>query len=236
MNGNHWISIPAQDVIYRVRHRIMEGGCQVEHGPLIMHCPAFEMQKYPVTNEDYVMFIEETGYHAEGNFLNHLKNAASFRAAIRGREKQPVVYVSMDDARAYAEYMGAALPTELMWYVAAGGASGLNWPWGDRFDPARTNDENGVLCNVDAHPLGASPYGIMDMVGNCWEWVGSEVDDGQHLFAILRGGSCYRAPHFWHMQGGPHPIESHMKMPLLGGNLNRSAMVGFRLAREVQTK
>ena len=70
-------------------------------------------------------------------------------------------------------------------------------------------------------------------MGNAWEWVGGEADDGAHRFALLRGGSCYRAAHFWHMQGGQQPIDSHMKMPLMDGNLNRAATVGFRVAREV---
>lgn len=239
MLSNPWILIPEQDILYRVRHRIMEGDCQVEHGPVFRHICAFEILKYPVTNAEYVRFVEETGYHSNGNFLRHLRedmdtfNYDDIRRNLRGREKQPVTWVNLKDARAYAEYRGATLPSELQWYAAGGGADGRSWPWGEGFDPTRVNGNGDSLTDVDRYPDGASPYGIMDMIGNCWEFVGREVHDGTHLFAILRGGCHYHAAHFWHMQGGAHPLDSHIKMPLLGDDLNRSATVGFRLCREV---
>lgn len=230
MLENTWVSIPAGEMVYRVRHRIMEGDCQVEHGPVPVKLPAFQMTHFPITNGMYAAFVAETGYQPtpEGNFLAHLQEG------MEGRENQPVVFVSLEDAQAYARYAGGSLPSEAQWQYAAGGPQGLAWPWGNAFDPAKTNGDGGVFCDVDAHPEAASPFGICDLTGNAWEWVGDAVDDGAHLFGLLRGGCCYRAAHFWHMQGGPHPTDSHMKMPLLGGDLNRAATVGFRCVREVK--
>ncbi len=220
-----WIQIPGGKFVYQVRHRIMEGDCQCEHGPVLVHLPAFEMTRYPVTNGMYRGFIKATGYSGGGNFLQHWRNNH------QAGDDLPVVWASLKDARAYAEWVGGRLPTEAEWQYAAGGADGRSWPWGGDFDAARVNGKGGVLMPVDAHPDGESPFGIADMCGNAWEWTESETDDGLHRFALLRGGSCYRGPHFWHMDGGAQPIHSHVKMQLLADNLDRSGMVGFRLVR-----
>ena len=233
MPENIWIKIPSQQVIYRVHHRTLEGGCSAEHGPVLKNCAAFNIQKYPVTNAEFVKFVEQTGYHSGGNFLKHLFDRSDCLSdAVKGIENQPVVFVSLDDAKAYADHVGAKLPTELQWYTAAGGADGRIWPWGDTYYSTHANSDSTRLCDVDSHPLGTSSYGVMDMIGNCFEWTRDLLRDDMHISAILRGGSFYRAPHFWHIKGGAHPIDSHVKMPLLSGNLNRAATVGFRLVQE----
>ncbi len=224
--ANEWIRIPGGKMIYRVRHRIMEGDCPCEHGPVEMEIKPFEIMKYPVTNGMYRKFVEETGYSASGNFLAHWKNVP-----FEEIENKPVTFVSPEDAKAYAAYVGARLPSEAEWQFAAGGADGRKWPFGNDFDPERVNGNGGVITDVDAYPDGASPYGVMDLSGNVWEWTDSFTNDGQRPFALLRGGCCFRAAHFWHMEGGAHPIDSHMKMLLLSDDLNRASTLGFRCVR-----
>jgi len=90
-----------------------------------------------------------------------------------------VVNVSWHDARAYCQWLSEAtgksyrLPNEAEWEKAARGTDGRIYPWGDEWDPQRCNT---VECSgqqdtspVTAYPQGASPYGLLDVIGNVWE-------------------------------------------------------------------
>ena len=210
----------------------MEGDCQVEHGPVAVDLPTFEILRYPVTNAQYMRFVRETGYVGEGggdNFLIHLRHGLN-----RRNEDLPVTFVSHTEASAYAAYCQGALPTEAQWQCAAEGPEGLRWPWGNCYDPACLNGGDEGLQPVNAHPMGASGYGVEDLCGNAWEWTRDIAGDGRHQFALLRGGSWYRGEHFWHFAGGPHRIHSHEKLPLFAGNFNRASTLSFRCVREVK--
>jgi len=228
MLTNEWITIPGGAFVYRVRHRIMEGDCQVEHGPVLLDMPAFEMQKYPVTNAMYREFLDQSGYAPadRANFLRHLDGPDA------PDENAPVVWVSLTDAKAYAGWAGGALPSDAQWQYAAGGPSRARWPWGDEFRADCMNGDGDRLTPVDRYPSGASYWGLVDLCGNAWEWVDGPIDDGRHAFGLIRGGCHYRARHFWHIAGGPHPNDSHEKVPLLGEALGRAATVGFRCVRK----
>jgi formylglycine-generating enzyme required for sulfatase activity len=86
------------------------------------------------------------------------------------------------DAIAYcgwlSEVTGKAygLPSEAEWEKRARGTDGRIYPWGNRWDATRCNSQKGRQGNttpVAAYPEGASPYGLLDMVGNVWEWIRS---------------------------------------------------------------
>jgi hypothetical protein len=101
----------------------------------------------------------------------------------------PVVHVRREHARAYAAWAGGRLPRDAEWTRAAQGDDGWLYPWGDPSpDETRANCRPhgaGDTTSVGSYPMGASPYGVLDMAGNVWEWV--EPDGGGERPYIVRG-------------------------------------------------
>ena len=100
----------------------------------------YAMDLTPVTNAQYAEFLKASGYKPKEttNFLKHWRDGAP----PAGREDHPVVYVDLDDARAYAHWAGKRLPTEEEWQFAAQGTDGRQYPWGNA-EPKPQDD----LCN-----------------------------------------------------------------------------------------
>ena len=177
-------------------------------------------------------------HEAEGHSSNVMGCVTPGRAAPfqpgtpAGIENHPVVYVDLDDARAYAAWAGKRLPSEGEWQFAAQGADGLRYPWGNEMKPSLCNGgETGGTTPVKAFPGGRSPFGCYDMCGNVWEWTGSEYNAAHTRFVMLRGGSYFKAAgSAWYMDGGPQPCRFAAKMLLMWPGLDRCATVGFRCA------
>ncbi|MBC8536933.1 SUMF1/EgtB/PvdO family nonheme iron enzyme [Feifania hominis] len=230
------VKIERDSYIYRVVHRIMEGDCQMNHGPELVTVGPLLAQKYCVTNAMYYEFIRESGYQPKNpvNYLKHWENG-KYRP---GQEDLPVVNISQDDARAYAEHYGMRLPTEAEWQYLAAGPAHLKYPWGNNKEYARCNVYGEQLERVDSHPEGVSPFGLYNMCGNVWEFTADCMHDhapgheDDHRFIVLRGGSYYTAPDYWHAEGGATPNDYHLKVHQLGDAMNRYETVGFRCVKE----
>ena len=182
----------------------------------------------PVTNAEFAEFLKATDYkpkHFE-NFLKHWKNG-TFPP---GLDDHPVVYVDLNDARAYAKWAGKRLPTEEEWQYAAQGPYKQTYPWGNRFQEGLSNNgQTGGTTSVTDFPKGRSSFGCYDMCGNVWEWTESERSDGRTRFCIIRGGSFYKAEGSkWYADGGPQPCNFSAKFILMWPGLDRCATIGFR--------
>jgi formylglycine-generating enzyme required for sulfatase activity len=190
----------------------------------------FAMDETLVTNADFASFLQASGYQPRfrRNFLKHWRHGR-FPA---GREQHPVVYVDLDDARAYAKWAGKRLPTEEEWQYAAQGNDGRKYPWGGLMEPGRCNGgDTGDTTPVRAFPQGRSPYGCYDMCGNVWEWTESWRSDGHTRFCIIRGGAFFRAAGSgWYADGGPCPADFAAKFLLMWPGLDRCSTIGFRCA------
>jgi formylglycine-generating enzyme required for sulfatase activity len=154
---------------------------------------AYYIDIHPVTNNRYRQFTEFLAaaddhrgcYPAEHlssvtRELNHTprlwaKGVRGFNAERLerlGGEQQPVVTVTWYDAYAYAGWAGKLLPTEAQWEKAARGPDGRLFPWGWQWDPSRLNSglRHSGTTEVGSYPQGGSPYGVLDLLGNVWEW------------------------------------------------------------------
>jgi formylglycine-generating enzyme required for sulfatase activity len=187
----------------------------------------------PVTNAQYAEFLQQTGYQPKDqtSFLKHWSNGR----VPPGLEDHPVVYVDLEDARAYARWAGKRLPTEEEWQHAAQGAEGRTYPWGNEWQAGHCNDgRSGRTTAVTTFPQGRSPFGCYDMCGNTWEWTESERSDDGTRFCILKGGSYYKAKGSdWYADGGPQPCDFAAKVLLMWPGLDRCATIGFRCVADL---
>jgi formylglycine-generating enzyme required for sulfatase activity len=201
-----------------------------------IHIGAFFMDRYPVTNAQFKRFLDATQYRPKDdlNFLRDWKNGA-FPS---GWANKPVTWVSQEDARAYAAWAGKRLPHEWEWQYAAQGMDGRRYPWGDDWRPAavpipRKGRTMPGPDDVDAHPAGASPFGVMDLVGNVWQWTDEYVDD-RTRGAVLRGGSSYQPQgSIWYFPQA-YRNDQHGKLLLMAPGYDRSGMIGFRCVVDAQ--
>ena len=243
------IKIPEADFLFRVSGIEIEGFDDVgvdiqypwEDSPRRfhehpIHVNSFYVDKFPVTNGDFKKFIDATHYHPTDdlNFLRDWKDGTY----PSGWENKPVTWVSQEDARAYAAWAGKRLPHEWEWQYAAQGTDWRFYPWGNEWDPAAVPipDQSRTMRGpdpVDAHPKGASPFGVMDLVGNVWQWTEEFVDEHTRA-AILRGGSYYQPRgSIWYFPQA-YKLNEHGKLLLMSPSMDRSAALGFRCVMDVK--
>jgi iron(II)-dependent oxidoreductase len=199
----------------------------------------FDISRYEITNTQYRAFVEATG-HAQPHGLND--------EPIWGHEgfdgdDNPVVGVSWWDARAFAGWVDAELPTEAQWERAARGVERRKFPWGDRSPtPGHANFARRLnhTAPVGSYERGATPNGVHDMGGNVWEWCRDEDDPRYYANSprrdplnlpdpsspadrVIRGGSWDQGVAFMRsaLRFKFHPRATHKT-------------IGFRIARAAE--
>lgn len=219
-------------------------------GPVQMN--SFFMDKYPVTNQEYYEFMQATGYQP-ADTANFLKNWVDGKP-LKAEQKYPVVYISLEDARAYAMWAGKRLPTELEWQYAAQTPDLRPWPWGGEKGVTRVNEWvtntltvsrikgiDSKLCNIGTgkpepvgkHSKGANPYGLEDLVGSVWQLTNDEYDNGTNYYVIMKGGSYFNpGSSWWYVQGGPRELHYRQMLLRVSRGFERNSTVGFRCVHD----
>lgn len=234
LTKNSFVSIPAGNAILG-----SDSAYQEERPVRRQDVQAFNIDSTEITNAQFAQFVSETGYitssekkqpgfdvagaavfvppdvtnptwwrFVEGANWRHPEGPDS---SIEGRDYDPVVQVSHEDAIAYAEWAGRALPTEAQWEYAARAGGNTRYVWGDERTikgveqantwqgafPIQNTEDDGYLRRS---PVGCYPpngFGLYDMIGNVWEWTDtvhkqSEVEP----VYILKGGSFLCAENY----------------------------------------
>ena len=150
----------------------------------------FFIDRYEVTRDEYQKFIDATGRTAPGWPGGRFET---------GTGKLPVTGVTWIDANAYAAWANKRLPTEEEWEFAARGSEGRLYPWGNEWTPGLANADSSSRQGLSAvgEFKGVSPFGVIDMTGNAWEWTASDwqaypganpFDGNAKNFKVIRGG------------------------------------------------
>jgi formylglycine-generating enzyme len=130
----------------------------------------FWIMRTEVTNREYGQCVAAGGCSAPDNSRWDDPDYA----------EHPVTHVSWNQAHEYAEWMGGALPTEAQWEEACRGTEGVTYPWGNSSPNSSLlnfYNKNGTITPVGSYPDGASPYGVLYMAANVWEWTADWYDD-----------------------------------------------------------
>ncbi len=200
-----------------------------------MEIKPFYMDKYPVTNSQFKKFLNATHYQpADGlHFLRDWKNATYSD----GWADKPVTWISIEDARVCE--VGRQISSARMGMAICGaGQRRAQVPVGNEWNASAVPvpDTGRSLRGpdgVNAHPAGASPFGMMDMVGNVWQWTDEYVDEHTRG-AILRGGNYYQPQgSIWYFPEA-YRNDQHGKLLLMAPSYDRSATVGFRCVVDAQ--
>jgi formylglycine-generating enzyme required for sulfatase activity len=212
----------------------------------------FYMDQYPVTNSQYKEFLDKTGYTPQDttNFLKHWID----HKIPKGQENYPVIYVTLEDAQAYAKWVGKRLPSEMEWQYAAQTEDGNEWPWIQKtpvkrveevvngtlsvwklegIEKDKCNLGNGELYPVGKYKKGVNPYGLYDLVGCVWQLTNDVYQNSSYRYIMVKGGSYFRpSSSFWYIQGGPRELNFRQFLLRVSPSFERKATVGFRCVKD----
>lgn len=194
---------------------------------------AFEIGRAEVTIGEYRVCVEAGACTAPAN---------DYAAMPSDRESHPVRYVTWNQAKTFATFVGARLPTEAEWeYAATSRGQDRTYPWGQTIDCTRAN-YSGCLDQTDttpvcSYPAGHSDQGVCDLAGNVWEWVEDDWHDS-YLNAPVTGEAWNESPRTEKRSIRSGSYKNDSSSARSGARYGRSAIqvyssFGFRLARDV---
>lgn len=229
----HWVEVPAGPFLYGEEQEIR-------------HLPVFHIARYPVTNAQYQAFLADDGYGADEWWEGLVKRPEPGRG-FWSESNHPRETVSWYEAMAYARWLNTRLrergllpegwtvrlPTEEEWEKAARGENGREFPWGDYVSGRANHDETWNnhgphylhhTTAVGIYPLGASPFGCLDLAGNIWEWC---LNLYERPGCLALSGDARRA-----VRGGSwHYSRNHVRCTCRYGSApdDHDSALGFRL-------
>lgn len=172
-----------------------------ERPPHSVTVPAYQIDRFEVTNALFTAFIQASGYKTESEQANKAETWKTYSTS--DTTGNPVVDVTWADAQAFCDWAGKRLPSEAEWEFAARGTDGRIYPWGNDYDPKKFNGKpSGIrgTVHVGSYPAGESAFGLDDMAGNVWEWTADWYDaypggGGSAFygekFRVTRGGGWF---------------------------------------------
>jgi formylglycine-generating enzyme required for sulfatase activity len=181
--------------------------------------PTYWIGTTEVTNAQFRPFVEGDGYNNpdywteagwEWRTAEDITQPQFWDDTEWNGNEQPVIGISWYEAVAYARWLSTQtghdfrLPTEAEWEKAARGREGLIWPWGNEWvaDNCNCTGTVGNTTPVGSYPDGASPYGVLDMAGNAWEWTAMAWPD-PYPYAVEDAWSAdYLEEDYWRVRRG----------------------------------
>jgi formylglycine-generating enzyme required for sulfatase activity/serine/threonine protein kinase len=205
-----------------------------------VYLDAFWIDRTEVTNAQYQMCVA-AGVCVAAPWPNDNE---------RHKPQLPVQGVSWYEANAYCRWAGANLPTEAQWEKAARGTDDCIYPWGNLFDGTKVNSCDRSCTNdnfrdsafddgyeeaapVGSYPAGASPYGVLDMVGNVCEWVADRWSDKYYASSPLNNPKGPNSGEYRVLRGGSWDSSSdgvRVAARLMGHPTITFVSAGFRCA------
>lgn len=206
----------------------------------IINVKPFAMDRTEVTNAEYGLFVQQTGHEPPNDWNG--------KTPPPGREKYPVANIDLSDAEAFAAWRSKRdnvtyrLPTEEEWeYAARGGDKGYLYPWGNQWLDGFANvgsgdDAKDAPKPVGSYPQGKSPFGLLDMIGNVWEWTSSKA-------SVYPGNNRVKLPpdqtNWMVRRGGGYTFAGNRQSAEIAATFRdfvpagtKTSTLGFRLVRE----
>ncbi|RKT46636.1 SUMF1/EgtB/PvdO family nonheme iron enzyme [Thiocapsa rosea] len=174
---------------------------------------AFRIARYPITNAQYQAFIDSGGYREDRWWAGLAQRIEAPADPDWPHPNRPRTNVAWYEAVAFCRWLSSQvgleirLPTEIEWEKAARGTDGREYPWGDGYQSGIANTDErasgagrsylGQTTAVGVYPHGASPYGVLDLAGNAWDWClnkwyrQEDTETEREEQRVVRGGSWY---------------------------------------------